>query len=355
MERHLSSQCIAECFFLDVGHGSGNVVLLPVGSDGLRRALVIDCGSKGHEIITLLKRYVDLIETLVVSHNDADHWGGLPSIIAEFGKKTGNIYMLQDRPESAAQLTTFISQRKEDKSLAATIYRAERGAKPLLIFQEGAICFYLLHPNFTVNIAAQAARETNATSAVVMLACNKKHIVFGGDATASQWQSIADEMGGTLRCDIWTVPHHGGSIGSPGDAKAIFTSAVKAQYSIISVATSSLGRFKLPNPDVIGWLRQASSQIICTQITQQCSNDLESIRPGLITPLPELPHRSRPTRDHTSCGNSRNVACAGTLRAEIYVDRIELPQATAHTEAVDLLANKPGCSPLCRKNCAITD
>ncbi len=62
-----------ECFFLDVGQGTANVILLEGG-----RALVIDTGPARRGIVKrLLVDYgVREIECVVLSHNDRDHIAG---------------------------------------------------------------------------------------------------------------------------------------------------------------------------------------------------------------------------------------------------------------------------------------
>ena len=72
-----SSHPICECWFLDVGQGTSNVILLGGG-----RAIVIDCGPRGsRETLAVLTRYVDTIEALIISHNDADHDYNTPRIM----------------------------------------------------------------------------------------------------------------------------------------------------------------------------------------------------------------------------------------------------------------------------------
>jgi beta-lactamase superfamily II metal-dependent hydrolase len=88
-----SRHTVGECYFLDVGQGSSNVILL-----GNRRAIVIDCGPAAHVPLRLLHRYVDQIVALVVSHNDSDHHGGAAGIVAAYPRAIDQVYFLQDRP-----------------------------------------------------------------------------------------------------------------------------------------------------------------------------------------------------------------------------------------------------------------
>ena len=84
-------QALAECYFLDVGQGAAQVVLLPDGG-----ALVIDCGPARNvrSLYELLKRSLrGDIEALVITHNDEDHDGGTVDIFAEFGPLIRQVFL----------------------------------------------------------------------------------------------------------------------------------------------------------------------------------------------------------------------------------------------------------------------
>ena len=69
-----------EVYFVDIGIGTGNVVLL---GDG--RAIVIDCGKNALSLRHLLKKCcVHSLELLCISHNDDDHAGGARAILTDF-------------------------------------------------------------------------------------------------------------------------------------------------------------------------------------------------------------------------------------------------------------------------------
>jgi hypothetical protein len=81
-----------EVFFLDVGQGTSNVVLI-----GGRHAIVIDTGQRASDLRLFLNHFsVDFIECLVLSHLDADHSGGAVSLITEYRGRIGNICFPND-------------------------------------------------------------------------------------------------------------------------------------------------------------------------------------------------------------------------------------------------------------------
>ena len=94
----VSSVC--ECWFLDVGQGASNVILLPNN-----RAIVIDCGPKGsNETIQLLKRYTDTLEALIITHNHSDHDGNVAEILCAFPRAIRRIYFLRDKQANKIEM-----------------------------------------------------------------------------------------------------------------------------------------------------------------------------------------------------------------------------------------------------------
>src|SRR2546429_7300991 len=89
------SDALLEIDLWDVGQGDCTVVKLPSG-----RLLIIDVGPRGSPLIDWLnegsRRGVG-VEAIVLTHNDADHAGALPSIVADHKQRIGAIWMLLDR------------------------------------------------------------------------------------------------------------------------------------------------------------------------------------------------------------------------------------------------------------------
>ncbi|MFO0953732.1 MAG: MBL fold metallo-hydrolase [Isosphaeraceae bacterium] len=86
---------VAQCYFLDVGQGTSQVILL---GDG--RAVVIDGGpdADARVPLRLLTRHVRSLAALVVSHNDADHARGALPILNHFRFSLDRLCFLFDRP-----------------------------------------------------------------------------------------------------------------------------------------------------------------------------------------------------------------------------------------------------------------
>ena len=357
MDGDLSDQkSVAECHFLDVGQGTSNVILL-----GGRRAIVIDCGVSGRIPLLLLRRYVDQIVALVVSHNDKDHHGGASAIIAAYPNAIDRVYFLQDRPVERIALYAIVKRALQERHLSADPIRLERDDMRRVLFAEPAsdLSLELLFPTFSDNLDAQYGGQPNETSAVLVLCCGKRRIVFPGDSSIGDWQRIHSRLGGPISADVLGVPHHGGNVTDrrrrgesyveyeariQKDLTWLYSAGVRCKFAVVSVGTNN--QYGHPNAKAISVLRSSGAHVLCTQITPQCHDDLEQLRPGVKRA--EYPSQSRSGRDLTTGGKSRNVGCAGTVISEIGPDEVIVRQFADHQHGVNALATSTSGHPLCR-------
>jgi len=356
----------AECYFLDVGQGAAQVVDLGDGS-----AIVIDCGRSYPVLGDLLHRRLDIqrIAALVMTHNHEDHVGGVPGLVAQFRKSIDAIYFLQDRPAGELRKIRFFDllraeYRRGNIPAPCTLVRNDRSR-----WLHGdndqpaeAIRLELLFPDVIQNIQAQAAGNPNSSSAVLLLQCGGKRVLFPGDLGINGWRSIGEQRSEPIQCDVLAVPHHGGQIvrhANEGEScddlheavrpkyDWLYREVVSTRFAVISVGTSNPFSDKHPIPPHVGALRDAGVRIACTQLTDRCCGDVESLRPGVLTPR-KWPGRSEPRAVTTPSGESRDVACAGTVLVQIGPDELRFESWEQHQAAIDRkLAAPMGC-PLCR-------
>ena len=341
----------AECWFLDVGEGTANVIML-----GRRRAIVSDCGPHT-SIVTLkfLKRYVDTIEALIISHNDSDHDGGVADLLQSYPKAINNIYFLKDRPSHLIRTWMITEHELKVGNLLNAPLRLEVQDKPLIIYSDRAagIELKLIYPYFRDNIWSDDAGKPNQTSAILCLHCGTRSVVFSGDATIEAWESIAAKMADSLplQCDAMTIPHHGGRISENSKKnqeylKRLYSEIITPQWGIISTGTAN--QYGHPSSSTISVLRSLGIGILCTQITPQCSDDLESIRPGLLQPI--WPSQSASFIRTTRSGKSKDVACVGTIVAEVSPEQVNISFAEHLKNNIDKLIGSDIFHPLCRQN-----
>jgi len=341
-----------------VGQGSSNVILLGGG-----RAVVVDCGPKGKGVpLDLLKRYVATIEALVISHNDGDHDRGVAEIVAAFPKAITRIFFLADRPAKHIRTLQVIRAELEAGNLLCQPERIEAKDVPQIIYQDtaGGIVVKTMYPTFTASLDAESAgpRRANRTSAVICLLCERRSIVLSGDATIEAWDSLATHLNRTpIRCDVMTAPHHGGLITGrhSNETKAAFEARERASqdrlYSkiispgVVIVSVGSNNSFTHPCDETIGALRRIGIPVMCTEITPQCCSDLERIRPGVVAPM--WPSRSTDQVRMTKAGRSKDVACAGTIVAEVSDTHVHISPGQAYRASLAKLQTSGDIEPRC--------
>ena len=347
-----------ECWFLDIGQGSSSVILL-----GKRRAIVIDAGPRGCTVpIQLLNRHVDTIEALIITHNDDDHDGGVARILAAYPTAVRKLYFLEDRP--AAVLKTFRTAQLERANgrLSCEPERLEAKDEPQVVYADAntGIELRLLYPTFLENLAAQEDTiRHNRTSGILVLMCGTRKILFSGDATIQAWESLSLRMKSylPLRCDVMTAPHHGGLLaasrkgtgsGNHHDHKAnvqrLYSEITNADYVVISVGSSN--QHQHPDPSTVDLLCRLGKSVICTQLTPHCCDNLELLRPGIVDPI--WPSQSTKSVRLTGAGRSKDVACAGSIVADVGLDHVTLSIWPSHQRRVGELTSSGDLHPMCR-------
>jgi beta-lactamase superfamily II metal-dependent hydrolase len=335
-----------EIYFLDVGQGTCQVILL-----GARQAIVIDCGtSKDRIVLHFLHRMgIDHIVRLVVSHTHEDHCGAAVAILGEYQNLIGQICFVQDDQFLESPFWLRISELLRAEILKKNqLVRLEVAEGPQLIWQDRSLHARLrtFSPLAAENLLAQAASQQNPTSAVLFLNIGSRQVIFAADSEIAQWREIRRRAGRRQSCDILAVPHHGGLIGGTEQELVwLLDEAIHANVAVVSVGTSNTHHH--PRPEVIHAITARGIRVMCTQITLKCNDDLETLRPGVLQPITAF-GRSSPTRDLTQRGNSRNVACAGTVRAIFSIDNLHIDRFRDHQLAIHAMAASASAHPLCQ-------
>lgn len=335
-----------EVFFLDVAQGTCQIVLL-----GGRRAIVLDCGVPNDRLVLqFLRRLgIEYLDRLIVSHSHSDHIGGAVSVLGEYQDRVDKICFVQDDQFLASSFWRRISELLRAGTLTRDqLIRLEATNEPQLVWTDIARSARLrtYSPTAAENLLAQDARQQNPTSAVLFLDVRDQRVIFAADSEVGQWREIRQRSGRRMECGVLAVPHHAGRAhSSPEDLAWLFDEALDAEVAVISVGTSNAHGH--PRQDVVSALTARGARVLCTQITRRCHNNLEALRPAVLRPV-LYPGKSSATRDVTRAGNSRNVACAGTVRVSLSPAGLNVERLAVHQRAVDELAAAGPVCPLCR-------
>ena len=189
---------------LDVGQGQCVVVEVPQGP-----CVVLDCGSTslgatGERVLApyLWTRGRRHIDTLIISHTDADHVNGLPQLLERFA--VGEVLVSETLPDDATgeALIAWLKQR-------ATVRVLHRGDSleiaPRLrlrcLWPDAAFVHALMNP--------QGAR--NDAGLVLELEAGNRRVLLPSDVENRGFAGFMDQLGGRP-VDVLFAPHQGSNV-----------------------------------------------------------------------------------------------------------------------------------------------
>jgi len=224
--------------FLDVGHADSICVQSPGG-----RVLLVDGGDIRNEAGErwvapfLWSNHIARIDYMVVSHPDADHIGGLFSILDYF--EVGQVFM---GPETDAELETEFLERCCKRKVP--VCRLEAGDTLDLGGMKAAV----LHPAEDW----PSTHNVNDQSLVLRLDWDQTRILLTGDI-----EKTAEAVVGAEACgaELLKVPHHG----SKTSSSPAFLEAVNPQHAIVSTG-KMWGRKPMP-PEIADQYRAAGIRL----------------------------------------------------------------------------------------------
>ncbi len=253
--------------FWDVGQGDGTVIRLPDGS-----VILIDVGPKGSPIIDWLSDRKCPLKAVVITHNDEDHAGSLPSLVKIPGISIGRVYMLLDRDKKSRQFLNIWEPVHDEEVRGRLSVRVL--SIDSIIWQSGDDSLRVLYPSFSENIEA---KEPNETSAIVCyLHKDEVKIIWPGDAPM---KIVAEKCAGT-RPFLLHGPHHGAPVDRKSKGFDGWVQALTPERTFISVGTNN--QYNIPSPDYLSLLTNHGCRVTCTELTKHCDNNLKPVLDGAL-------------------------------------------------------------------------
>ena len=218
--------------FLDVGQGDAIFIETKEGFQ-----VLVDTG-RGNKVLHGLSDVMDIqdrsIDMVVITHPDADHIGGLVSVLRSFDVS----YLLL--PDSDDVHT---NERVADAV-------AEESLQVLVPDVPSRI---QLSPDVSMDILwgidTDLIPEKNARSVVLKVQGSKKSFLLTGDVPSSVEREMVTIYGDALDVDVLKLSHHG----SKTSSDALFLKAVKPEAVIVSAGLNN--RYNHPHPDVLERVR----------------------------------------------------------------------------------------------------
>jgi competence protein ComEC len=255
-----ASSPLLEVHFIDVGQG--DAILVDLGSF----EVLIDGGPNDKWVPYLEGRVDGPIELLIVTHPDADHIGGLPTVL--------QLYKVESVWTTAATNTTaayqaYLSALRNSGASTVTV-----SCGYTKVFDSPGLKLEVLHP-------CSLSGDLNNDSLVLRLTYGEVTFLFTGDIEKEGEQALL-RRGVLAPVDVLKVAHHGSASSTSTD----FVNAVKPKISVISVGKNNYGH---PSEETLRALANVKTSVWRTDIhgtvVVQVGKDGFSVKPEHDIPL----------------------------------------------------------------------
>lgn len=223
---------------IDVGQGSATLVI----SEG--EVLLVDAGEarSGSAVVDYLKTEgVEEIDYLVATHPDADHIGGMPTVLDAF-QVNDIIYPVPEN--DTATYRRFVE--KAEAEPGATFEHPSTGDQYLL---GDATVTVIYDGNDAVYSPGSKSYDTNRASIVLRIDCGGSSMLLMGDYPGKIESDLVTNQRSSndlsLASDVLQVAHHG----SKNSSTDSFLQAIHPTIAVISVGADN--RYGHPDSSVL--------------------------------------------------------------------------------------------------------
>lgn len=322
---------VGKTTILDVGHGSCAVI------ESQGSTVVVDTGAGAALIEYLEDAKIEHVDTVVLSHADADHIGGLVALVASEIVTVRAVALNSDAAKGSAAWDDMLFELN-DASIRGEIdvhLGLKAGDEPISC---GDARLSVLGPS--VYLAGKGAGSTdrggraissNSISAVLLLQHgDSMEALFTGDLDRVGFDDLLRDQP-EVKARVLVFPHHGGlpKEGAPREFARELTAAVCPETVVVSNA-----RRKKPNnpqPEIVDGIRDAAPtcRIACTQLSFHCAPELRKSEPRHLT-------------EAFASGRTRGVCCAGSVLLD-HGEGTVVPSQADHQEHIEACASNPLC------------
>lgn len=248
----------SELVFIDVGQGSSTLIRFPGG-----RTALIDGGASssakfnaGESIIApyLWYRGITHLDTIVITHPDADHSNGIPFLMRLFkpdilwiNGESGHTQEYEDLLDLAGELNIKIKTPKDNE---------------LLVKEGDAVLQNIKNPFFSGDESSteKTIHSSNEKSLILRFSDQALSCLFPGDISSRVEKALV-EHNSSLQSSILLSPHHG----SKTSNSSAFLNSINPQQIIVSA-----GRFRpmlFPSPELRSYCDKTSIPLLITAET----------------------------------------------------------------------------------------
>ena len=286
---------------LDVGHGNSTIIKDEAG------IVIIDAGTKSTLLEFLLEQGIEHIDTILISHADQDHIGGIVAILSSRKFGIGKIRLNTDSlkgTDAWDDLVYELDRMRLDFRPSLTINDIDE-------YNLTGYKIKILGPSNYLAAKGPGSRDrqgrritTNSISAVIRILDDKDIpiLLLPGDIDEIGLDDLIEHKP-DASTPILIFPHH---VGLPGSRENVenftlrLSNLIKPTTVIFSIERSN--RYGTPRPEIIATLFNYSKdiRIMCTELSNLCANSLPVESPTHLTGL-------------CAQGYEGNKCCAGTI------------------------------------------
>jgi len=299
---------LPELIILDVGHG-GCAILRDTND-----VVIIDCAPSSTLAETLEHLKIREISSILISHADYDHIGGLVALISSGEVRIHNLFLNPDAlKETEIWEDLRFAVRKARKHGFIKVHTTLTTEQTGQIDTE-QVKIEILAPSPELAMSGAGGRDlqknrlgSNSMSVVVGLVHNSHRVtILPGDIDEVGFKNLADDHT-DLSADILVFPHHGGRSGQVDDEAFAyaFCNLVKPKLVLFSFDRN---QSKNPREEIIKGIRSAvpHAYFMCTQLSKTCANQVPEAN---FDHLFQLPAKGRASK--TCCGGSIIISING--------------------------------------------
>lgn len=233
----LSTSSLLRISYLDVGQGDAALITTASGQN-----ILIDCGPNQQILAALSRRlrwWDRRLDMIIVSHDHADHWGGLPYLVNKYPIQQ---IILAQPPRLSTELAGALNNAKQ-KGIIINNVRA-----PAVIKLSDNSRLTILWPTSEQLLRYQD--NINNQSLVILWQYGQNKFLWTGDLETTAENELLAQQPTGRPIDILKIAHHG----SLTATSLAWLNYWQPKMAVISLASTN--KFGLPSQLIIDRLRR---------------------------------------------------------------------------------------------------